>query len=37
MEASKKSIFQKFIEANVAMLDCYGRIPKSSLDSMSQA
>ena len=32
-----KPVFQKFIEANLELIDCYGRIPKSELESMSQS
>ena len=32
---ASKPVFQRFVEANLAMLDCYHRIPKERLDSMS--
>ena len=34
---NKKPIFQKFIEANSELLDCYGNIPKPELDNLTSS
>ena len=34
---ASKPVFQRFVEANTALLDCYGKISKDSLDKMSEA